>query len=561
MCVNCFAKKNGESVCRRCGYADGTPQMLPYLAPGTALADRYIVGKRKSANGEGVSYLAFDSETRAVVTVREFLPPTLCGRTAGDDRVIVSGGMELSYRDYLADFIDISKTVMRLREVPAIVHALEVFEQNGTAYTVYERTEGRPLSDIVRKAERLSWEEARPLFIPLLSAIMSAHAIGLVHFGITPDQIYLGRDGRLRLEGFGIPDARMAETELEAELSDGFSALEQYSLEGHTGKACDVYGISAVLFYCLTGIKPADAVTRAYDPRLNIPSRLAAEIPSHVLAAVSSGLKVSIEDRLRSVEALKSQLSLKSAIESKRSYNGILQNGFGTPASRNREPRQAPRGGSGGFNLDMLRTLSPAKAGLLSAGVATVVLGLIAVVIFSVIKDSLVGGDSRETSSPPRYVSTADFEDEMQMTLYEVPSFIGKKWEDISSSSKYDMFDLRIIDQSEFSDEYDEGEIMSQTVEKGQQVPDGTTIGLTVSMGSKTRKIPNIIGKSVADAEEILREAGLVLGAQEDSYSDDVKQGRIISISGSKVGAKLEYGSYVNVVVSKGPEPAVGVVE
>lgn len=565
ICVNCFARRGHSRECPRCGYVDGTPQILPYLEPGTVLADRYLVGKRRWANGEGAAYLGLDIETGRKLTVREFLPPTLCDRGETSDEIVVNDGDELVFRDYMNEFIDIQRAVSRMSDVPAIVQVLDIFECNNTVYAIYERVDGRPMSEIVRKADRLSWEEARPLFLPLISAMVSAHAIGLVHYGINPECVYLTKEGKLRIEGFGIPDARLAETELKAEINDGYSAIEQYSLEGRKGKAIDVYSMCALIFFTLTGRRPPDAVTRAYEPRLNIPAELAGTIPTHVVTALAGGLQVSAEQRTQTMEELKSQLAVKS-----------VQGAQGVGVARRSEVRPPVQAdGRRGFDsvrrsaaktaargVSALANLSPIQYGLLSAGIATVVLGILAAIILNGINAS-VNADEKQglnLSSTQFYHSSTDISVDNELTLYEVPSLLGVKLTAAQKEEKYSMFDILCIEEN-FSDDYDEGEIISQTVEAKKMVVEKTPIGVVVSLGKKTRKIPKIIGKTIAEADKMLTDAGLVLGAQTEEYSSEYDAGCVISIVGSKVGSKLEYGSSVDVKVSKGKEPEVSVVD
>ena len=97
LCLGCMTNKGDALECPRCGYVEGTPQVLPYLEPGTLLLDKYIVGKRLRANGEGVTYIGFDITGKRRVTVREYLPKSLCSRVKGDDNVVIASGNKLVY--------------------------------------------------------------------------------------------------------------------------------------------------------------------------------------------------------------------------------------------------------------------------------------------------------------------------------------------------------------------------------------------------------------------------------------------------------------------------------
>ena len=567
LCLGCMNNKGDAMECPKCGYIEGTPQVLPYLEPGTLLKERYIVGKHLTANGEGVTYIGFDVTTNKKVTVREYLPKTLCSRVKDDDSIIIASGNKLVYQDYLQDFMEIGRALTKLSSLPAIVPVIDMFEANKTAYIVYEFVDGKPLDEIIKRARRFTWEEARPLFLPLISTVNSAHSIGLVHFGISPENIIMTRSGTLKLQGFGSPDAHLAETELTPEFYEGFSAIEQYSLEGKKGKWTDVYAMCAVIFYALTGKRPPDAVSRSYEPRLNMPADVAQNIPAHVVTALAGGLQVNIDTRTHSMEELKNQ--------------------FTNPVPRRPEPKQVPAAAppapsgygdryvdepsyqerpaaSAQMNRSAARDfdpdddepeISPYKYGIISGLIGFVVLGVIALICLNLIVIPMMNKDKEqdEEDISSAYVSSEDNTDDEPKVLYRVPNLVNKKWSSVDGNEKYSNFYIRLKEEV-YDENYEEGRIISQTVKAGSTVPQNTPIGVVVSKGSKMRTVPNIIGKTVSEASKELESAGLALGDQAEEYSDDVESGKIIRLNGIEPGKKIQAGSMINVVVSLGPE-------
>ena len=69
--MGCMNDKTYDGPCKLCGYSDNTPNIPTYLAPKTFLADRYIVGKVISYNGEGAVYIGYDTAAGAKVTIKE----------------------------------------------------------------------------------------------------------------------------------------------------------------------------------------------------------------------------------------------------------------------------------------------------------------------------------------------------------------------------------------------------------------------------------------------------------------------------------------------------------
>lgn len=576
LCLGCMTNKGNSAECPRCGYIEGTPQVLPYLEPGTLLLDKYIVGKRLNTNGEGVTYIGFDITRKKRVTVREYLPKTLCSRVKDDDNIIIASGNKLVYQDYMQDFMEIGRAVTKLSGLPAIIPVVEMFEANNTAYIINEYVDGKPLDDIIKRARRFTWEEARPLFMPLISTVISAHSIGLVHFGISPDNIIMTRNGTLKLQGFGSPDAHLAETELEPKFYDGFSAIEQYSLEGKKGKWTDVYGMSAVIFYSLTGKKPPDAVSRSYEPRLNMPAEVAQTIPTHVVTALAGGLQVKIDTRTHSMDELKEQLNnpvprrVEPSPVTTAGYSGdayVDEPGYEeeeiptrTVQQRQPEPRRTAAAQQSDPRAETKSNedeISPYKYGIMSGLIGFVVLGVIALLcIRFIVLPMLNERNSEDDYTPELYISSQEGTDSgtsEEKVLYEVPNLINKEWSKVNGNEKYGNFDIRLTAE-EYDEKYEEGRIIAQTVEAGTGVAKNTPIGVTVSLGSKMRKVPNIIGMTVAEASSELSKAGLSLGDQAEEYSDDYEMGRIIRLNGIDVGDKIQANSMINVVVSLGSE-------
>ena len=77
--MGCMNDKTYDGPCKLCGYRDDSPCIPAYLPPKSFLNERYIVGKLLSYNGEGATYIGFDSAAGIKVTIKEFMPDTLCG--------------------------------------------------------------------------------------------------------------------------------------------------------------------------------------------------------------------------------------------------------------------------------------------------------------------------------------------------------------------------------------------------------------------------------------------------------------------------------------------------
>lgn len=556
-CLGCMAPLGSDTKCQKCGYEIGTPPEHGALTPGTMLAGKYVAGKVIARDGEGLTYIAMDMENKRKVTVTEFMPGNLCHRREKSGTLDVEPGCEGTYGDYLSDFLEVHRAVARVSDMSAIVPLVDLFECNNTAYAVYKYVQGKPFSELMRKAKRLSWEEARPIFIPLVSALASAQKIGLVHFAINPENIIMNTSGALMLKGFGVPDGRMAETDLNSKLSDGYSAFEQYSAEGDKGKWTDVYSMAAVMLYALTGKRLPDAVSRSYESRLNIPTSIASEIPAYVVSAIAKALQVDPAKRTRTMEQFFDDLVSKADDRPAAARPGEARPRQAPPAPvRTQKPmpsqqrsgeRRAPVN-----NQPWYKNLSQFQYWLLTMCLAIIVLGTIGVIVFFAVRNN-ISGDKPSSSVIFKDDITSSVVSNSE-TLYEVPNFVGKDWNEIKMSGEYvGRFDL-METGSKFSDDYGVGIIMQQGTAPGTKVRAGTPIAITVSRGSEKCRVPNIIGMTVTQADEALTNSGLRLGTQTEEYSDTYEAGQIIALDGVSVGDSINRDSFVNVRVSLGHE-------
>lgn len=89
LCMGCMNELDENGVCHYCNYTDNVPFLQSYLAPKTVLDNRYIVGKMLSYNGEGASYICYDTVAKEKVVIREYMPDTLCEREKGSQKIIV----------------------------------------------------------------------------------------------------------------------------------------------------------------------------------------------------------------------------------------------------------------------------------------------------------------------------------------------------------------------------------------------------------------------------------------------------------------------------------------
>ena len=157
---------------------------------------------------------------------------------------------------------------------------------------VYEDVSGVTLTRyLMDNAGELSWEETENLFLPLLYTVKLLNANGIVHRGISPDNILVTDSRELKLKGVCTSAVRAINTEIRSELFAGYAAPEQYEKCSSHGEWTDVYAVCAVLYKALTGAMPDRADTRPPDGSgLVPPIELNSRIPWNVSQAIMQGL-------------------------------------------------------------------------------------------------------------------------------------------------------------------------------------------------------------------------------------------------------------------------------
>ncbi len=132
-----------------------------------------------------------------------------------------------------------------------------------------------------------------------------------------------------------------------------------------------------------------------------------------------------------------------------------------------------------------------------------------------------------------------------------IPNLVGIDFEQAYEQ----LFDLKLYLQREaeqFNSQIPENAVVSQRPLPGTVVKPGRVVKVIISLGSEIVVVPDLSGKSLRQAEVLLRQAGLVVGEQTRIYSTDVQLDNII-IQNPRQLAEVDKGTTVNLVISDGP--------
>ena len=530
LCMGCMQELNGSVICPNCHFDNSEVQSAPFLPFGTELAGRYVTGTGLETNGESTRYIAFDKQTGDVVIVSEFLPIGLFSRDEGQTELKVNYDDRLAFNKLRDEFISYFRIISELKDLSALTNIVDVFEENNTAYAIEEKEDLIPFEEYIERSNgHLDWDIARPLFMPVISALEALHKRGVGHYAVAPKNLFITASGKIRMSGYATENERKRGTALKSQLFSGAAAPEQYEDNFPLDDITDIYGLCSTLFYALTGHLPKSAVERLKDSRLLMSTSTVKSLPPHVVSALANGLQVQRENRITDFDELRSQLSVAHTAKA-------IQDEISRTASMNITKEQSRR--NNGMSHTSIVTISVA--------ITVLVLGIAGV--FWLMQNPLAGLFSGNTDATAASTSSTEW------TGPVVPNYVGMKYEDVVKDEASD--DSVVVYRNyndAYSDKYADGVVMEQYPPAGSKVEqeDGITVSVTVSLGAQMRELPAIQGNKIDEAAQSLADAGL-LATAEYQYSDTVAENRVIGYKNHVAGDTLESGSNIIIIVSKG---------
>jgi eukaryotic-like serine/threonine-protein kinase len=311
-----------------------------------ALGSSYTVEGEIGRGGMGVVYNARDERLKRQVAIK-VLPP------------------ELAFRDEIRiRFLREAETAARLSH-PHIVPIHSVGESpDRLVYFIMAFIDGEPLSAKLKRRGRLPPEEARRIMTETADALGAAHALGIIHRDVKPDNILLeGSRGRVVVTDFGIAKALYSTTGGAALTATGaamgtphYMSPEQAAGDREIDGRSDLYSLGVVAYQLLVGELPFHAPTvpgilmKQITERAPLLTNKRPDCPEDLAAAVMRCLEKDPEDRWPTADALRRALESRSAmLYRSRSATAAPSRNFEappapTPPSRTRHAaRQARR--------------------------------------------------------------------------------------------------------------------------------------------------------------------------------------------------------------------------
>ena len=559
------------------------------LTEGMFIADRYEVISKIGAGGMSDVYKAKDHVLGRFVAIKVLKPEF------SEDVGFVS------------KFHTEAQSAAGL-EHPNIVNIYDVGSEDGLHYIVMEYIEGITLKTYIEKKGRLTFKEAVSIAIQVGRGIEAAHNKNIVHRDIKPQNIMISTEGKVKVMDFGIARAATSNTIHSDVMGSVHYSSPEQARNGFIDGKSDIYSLGIVMYEMVTGRVPFDGDTTVsiaiqhLQEEMVPPSAYAPDLPISLEKIILKCTQKSPSRRYQNIGDLIQDLK-KALVHPNEDFVTVvpLMNQDKTRVISEQELNQIKRKqedeyadnyddtyedeyDDDGYDDDGYDEYDGDEDGEYeddyededyedeNAGnglnpkmeKAITIMGIVVAIIIVFIIIYLVGsffglfkfGSSKkadtQTETQTQVQTESDSESEEddadKVTMIDVR---GMTYDDAKDAlNKVGLGIFKNGTQS--SDDYTEGEIVSQDVEKGEKVDKNTTVKVVISSGKGSVPVPDVSGKSSDDATSKLEAEGFKVST-DYKYSDTVAQGKVVETAPS-AGTSAQKGETVTIYLSRGPE-------
>jgi len=231
---------------------DASPPAADDPLIGTIVSDRYRIIRKVGEGGMGAVYQA----EHAVIEKRVALKILFADLTRRPDLVM--------------RFLQEAKSASRLGQENVIDISDFGQSSDGLVYIAMEFLDGQDLGRTLRAEKQMPWRRARPILMQIAKGLRAAHAKGIIHRDMKPENIYLvqkeGKPDFVKVLDFGIAKVVSADDNDGPRLTQTgmiFGTPEYMSPEQAQGHPpdhrVDVYAVGCIMYHMLTGVVPFTA--------------------------------------------------------------------------------------------------------------------------------------------------------------------------------------------------------------------------------------------------------------------------------------------------------------
>lgn len=324
-CPNCMnSLQSTDTVCPSCKFdVAAYEEKSTCLRPFTVLQGKYMIGRVIGIGGFGITYIGWDLNLQTYIAIKEYYPESIATRdTSRDDgltQVVSNESKKDIYDKGLKRYVEEAQNLSKFYRLQGIVSVKDFFYENGTGYIVMEYINGINLKEYLNSSGgKLDENTVLALMKPVLESMHQIHNAGLVHRDISPDNIMVDSEGKIKLIDFGSARGQSAETDktYTVILKHGYAPSEQYYAKGNQGPWTDIYSICATMYKMLTGQIPPNSIERMENDEYVDPSNWGVSISPRTEAVLRKGLAVKVSDRYQNIGEMLGDLYGTSPVES-----------------------------------------------------------------------------------------------------------------------------------------------------------------------------------------------------------------------------------------------------
>lgn len=285
-----------------------------YLNAGVILHDRYRVNSVIGQGGFGITYDGTDLNLDMHIAIKEYFPKHIASRYNIYSKNVTYSSENVSlYEHGMRNFLKEARNMAKFTGQENFVCVSDYFSENGTAYIIMEYVPGKNLKNFLEEHGLLTLDEVMRIINPVMNAVEVIHERNMIHRDISPSNIMILPDGKVKLLDFGAVREVSAETQSLSTMSSvykyGYSPIEQQTRDMKQGTYSDVYALCATIYKMLTGITPPSPFARLSGEEILLPpSQVGVQISSSQEETLMEGLAIYGNDRIQTVGELRNGL-------------------------------------------------------------------------------------------------------------------------------------------------------------------------------------------------------------------------------------------------------------
>ena len=428
---------------------------------------------------------------------------------------------------------------------PNVVAVYDQGEDDGHMFLAMELVNGLTLRQVMQAEGPLTPRAALDILDPVLQALGAAHSAGLIHRDVKPENVILRDDGTVKVADFGLARAvdTVTSTAHTGVLLGTVAYLSPEQVErGIADARSDVYAAGLLLFEMLTGSKafigdsPIHVAYQHVHSSVPVPSSRVHTVPVELDLLVARASARDPDSRPRDANEMLAEM--------RQARRGL------TPAELDLRPAGISGSAPASSTIALPRTevvpavAAPRRTGVEPSGLRRLLprgltgrrpnrrVALLALLLLAAaVALWFTAGPGARTTVPQLRGSTTQVA-ERSLTKAHLNAKVVRSFDEAVRA----------------------GVVIATDPAAGREVGQGSTVTLTVSQGPERYGVPQLVGRSQAEAEQRLTEARLTVGKISTAFSETVPQGQVVSTSPA-ADTPVKRATAVALVISKGRQP------